>query len=221
MEPLNLSNKPLDNLSIEDLLKALENSPQNDSKDTVVEDTQDFVLAFIERFKLESGEHRVESRLLWNLYLQYYPKTITRNVFTEKANKLLKYSKAVFFVNISANTLMRFLLNPKKSVVKKTPTIAKHTVHFLSFLENKVATAGEHKIPWYAFYHVYRCYCIDNKIKHRSKQTFLSFMKLHFKTVTSDDGSLFLVNKEIAHSIEKKDYERLKKLYQKESFTKR
>lgn len=219
MEPPNLSNKPLENLSLDDLINALQtNTKQDDSLPLPVDLPP--VIEFIQRFKLESGEHRVESRLLWNLYLQYYPATITKHVFTEHANKLLKYTKAAFYLNMPSTNLYSMLVNKSNLPAKRTNTYKSHA-HFGAFFEKEKVISGEHKIPWYAFFHLYRCYCIDHKVKPRSKQAFLKYISHFFKKTTSNDGSLYLVDKVTASKIDKKEFDGLKRLYQKENHTKR
>jgi hypothetical protein len=219
MELPNLStNKKLDELSSEDLLKALESSPDNEHTTIPIPDDTPPVLEFIQRFKLVSGEHKVESRLLWKLYLQYYPMVITRKIFTEHANKILKYEKAAFYLNVTSEYLYGLLID-KVPKLKRIDTLSANT-HFSTFFEKIKVVSGKHKIPWFTFFHLYRCYCIDNKIKPRSKQAFLAYISKFFKSVTSNDGSLFLVDKDTAHSIDKKDYDNLKKIY-KEKYPKR
>lgn len=216
-----MSNKLLDNLSLDDLLNALENSPD---KEKLPDDVPP-ILEFINRFKLESGKNRVESRLLWGLYLQYYPETITREIFVEHANKLLKYSRASFYLNVTTSYVYSLLVKkePTKRIYRTvTKRTSKPMVHILSFFQDFNITTDNHKIPWFALFHLYRCYAVDKCIKKpASKQAFLQYTKLFFKSVPASYGSVFLVDKETANKIPKEDYPKLQKLYEKENYTKR
>lgn len=216
-----MSTKKLDKLSTEDLLKALDSPSEVAIEPETIPDDIPPVLEFIQRFNLKSGKNRVESRLLWNLYLQYYPATITRHQFTEHANKLLKYSNGAYLLSSSSEYLYSLLVNTKSSTTKKTKVI-KPKVSLVSFIEKTNATSGEHKIPWFAFFHLYRCYAIDRKVKKpASKTAFISYAKTKFKTSQNNDGTLFLVDEFTANKIPKSEYDHLKKIYDKEKYTKR
>lgn len=212
-----MSNKKLDSLSLEDLYKALESPEDSDIPLPLPEDTPP-VIEFIKRFKLASGKHRVETNLLWNLYLQYYPCTMSKHVFCEHANKLLRYKRDSFRLNKTSEYLHSLLITKQKPVKKHTKAAEGLNRHFAAFFKNLNVEKGKHRIPWYVFFHMYRCYCIDHKIKRpRSKAVFLKFVSKYFDKITSDFGSIFLVDKQTAHAIPKEDYERLKRLYKEEN----
>lgn len=210
MEPPKLSNK-LSELTPEQLLAQLENGTDEVKLPT----EHERVFEFIERFKLQAGPHSIETKLVFKLYLQYYPETMNINKFTNIASQFIPHKSNHFTLSITTKTLVSYLVKKPKKAKKRT---IKTPEHLISFFDEKQITPGEYKIPWFALYHVYRQYCGEiGVLKPVSKQTFLTYTKLFFKVVLNNDGSLFLVDKATAHLIEKKDYDKLRKQYKKEN----
>lgn len=217
MEPPRLSNRKLDQLSAEELLKVLENSEiELNSVELPTDEAR--IVEFLERFNFKSGKHKVKSKLLYKLFTQYYPALSSCNAFTEIANNLLTYKNTVFYLNVEAKYVLSLLVKKTKPKSKlKTFKPQAHLIAFFNDIQN-----GTSKIPWFALYHLYREFCAKNGIKKAaSKKVFLRYTNMFFKSVINNDGAIFLVDKVTAHSIPKKDYEQLKRIYEKENNTPR
>jgi hypothetical protein len=215
-----VSGKKLEELSSEDLLKALETPEQ-----TVEVVNTPPVLEFIERFGIKSGNFPVESRLLYGLFLKYYPRVSIRK-FTAQANKLLNYKKQRFYLNKDSKLLYHEL---HKNTVKKTIRASRNTTssvtlqrHFGAFFAAIELTPGTTKVPWFILYHLYRCYCIDTGKKcTKSPIVFNNYMKLHFEHFTNDNGPVFSINVADEMLPNKGDYAQIEKIYEKENAKRR
>jgi hypothetical protein len=208
-----LSSKKLEEISSEDLLKALE-SPQQTIE---IQDTPDFV-KFIQRFDIKSGKHPIHPRLLFQLFKKYYHYQESLSIFIRMAKTLLKHHQRHFYLNSDCLLLFHELNAPKKRSVQTRSATSNSGLqrHLNAFFEATGLSEGTTKTPWYVLYHLYRCYCIDNNRKsHHTAKVFLSYLKLHFTHFSTNDGLVFNISTAEGILPNKGEYDQIRKIYQK------
>lgn len=185
-----MSQRKLNELSSEELLNSL-----NDDKVLEVRSTP--VYDFIERFDLKAGDFKVPARILYALFLKYYPKTLLFEYFNNEAQLLVPYNRrnCEYKLNKEAKLLhyeaVTFKPNTKKTL-PNTPAIQKH---FNTFFDKCNITKGDKGIPWFVVYDVYRNYCIDIGFKApKAFLTFNTYLRFHFKYHNNDYGPAFFIN---------------------------
>lgn len=203
-----MSSKQLKDISSEALLNAL-----NDEK---LEVQSSPVYDFIERFDLKEGTFKVPARLLFNIFLKYYPKTLLFEYFNNEASILLPYNKRTceYLLNKQSKLLhyeATKIKDPPKNTLPNSFAIQKHFNVFISNLDIK---KGKQGIPWFVFYDVYRNYCIDKGYKlPKAFRTFNNYMKFHFEFINNDYGPVFLVNINPEFLPNKENHGKLKEKY--------
>lgn len=201
--------KRLQNISSEALINAL--------NDETLEVQSSPVFDFVERFDLKEGTFRVPARLLFNIFLKYYPKTLLFEYFNNEAKLLLPYiqKECIYLLNKESKLLhyeATRVTPPTKNTLPNAISMQKHFGVFLSKLN---ITKGKQGVPWFVFYDVYRNYCIDIRFKKpKSFRTFNNFMRFHFDFVNNYDGPVFLIDIQPGVLPEKKNYDKIQKKYQ-------
>lgn len=210
--------KKLEELTAEELAQFLESGtlPELQYTNPVIE--------FIQRFDLQPGKNLIPSRLLYNLFIKYYPRTMSRNEFAEQANKLLPADKNVNFKLNKDNVLLMSEL-AKKQVKPRyradNTTTSAYTLqkHFNAFFESIELTTGDSRINWWVLYEIYLRDCkARNYRKPRSIKVFVRYMSFHFKQIPSETGPIFLINHSVCLLINKREYAEIeeKHCFQKE-----
>jgi hypothetical protein len=203
-----MSAPKLKDISSEALLNAL--------NDETLEVQSSPVYDFIERFDLKDGNYRVPARLLFNIFLKYYPKTLLFEYFNNEASLLLKYDKRAceYLLNKQSKLLHYEATKTKEPALRTLPATASIQKHFGTWLSKQNIKKGDTGIPWYVLYEVYRNYCIDIKFRlPKTFRTFNNYMKFHFEHVINDYGPVFLVNINPEFLPNKENYGKLKEKY--------
>lgn len=204
-----MSSRKLKEISSEELLSSL-----NDEK---LEVQSSPVYDFIERFDLKDGTRRIPARLLFNIFLKYYPKTLLFEYFNNEASLLLSYNKkeCIYLLNKEAKLLHYEATRVSKPTKNTLPNSFSIQKHFNTFLEKCNVTKGDQGVPWFILYDVYRNYCIDIQYKKpKAFRTFNNYMRFHFEFVNNSSGPVFLINIQPGVLPKKQDYEKIQKKYQ-------
>lgn len=183
-------------ISLEDLLEALEHSTESPSLDELISYTDD-VPFFLSKFKIEAGEYFVRSSLLYKLYCIYSPSPVERKTFTKRAANFVPFNDPYFKLNISPIKLTKILNPPTNHNKLSSVSIKKH---YETFLEVAKITKGSRFIEGFLLYEIYRYYCIDAKIMKRLKyEHFISISDLYFesKRIGESKGKWFKLDPEI------------------------
>lgn len=201
-----MSQRNLKDISSEALLNAL--------NDETLEVKSSPVYDFIERFDLKEGTFRVPARLLFNIFLKYYPKTLLFEYFNNEASLLLPYDnpKCEYLLNKQSKLLHYEATKVKDPPANTLPNSVAMQKHFNAFLSKLDITKGKQGVPWFVLYEVYRNYCIDIKFKlPKTFRTFNNYMKFHYEFVMNDSGPVFLINIQPGVLPKKEEYEQIKK----------
>jgi hypothetical protein len=174
-----MSKKKYDtDLSIEDLLKALNNSS---AEDTPV--TNDPIFSFIENFKITHGTNRVSPKLLYKLYRSWNKKhIITQAQFSSQFTKYypLHTTNPYYLLNSEIADLVLQIekLNKPKSYSVKYKSVHEHFNKFLNLFNIK---PGNLFIEADVFYHVYDTWAYKNNVrKNFSYERFVTVCELYF-----------------------------------------
>lgn len=181
-------------VSIEDLLKALDNK-QEDSTDIIVDDV---VFLFIQTFNIKCGKNKVSSKLLYDLFkLWNTSETLTPIKFSMQLSK--------YFEKPDENSKF-YLLN--KEIAEVVKTIQEYSVgtstapkanlgvksknvhrHFNKFLEKYSIRPGKLYVECDILYHLYDTWCYNKKIKTLSYTRFKELCIMFFDSKRLSQGS--------------------------------
>lgn len=184
-----MSHKKLKDISSEELLNSL--------NDETLEVQSTPVYDFIERFDLKAGNFKVPARILYALFLKYYPKTLLFEYFNNEAQLLVPYNRRTCEYKLNKEAkLLHYEAVKQKSTSKRTlpnsPAIMKH---FNTWMEKQNITKGEKGLPWFIVYDVYRNYCIDIGFKiPKAFITLNNYLRFHFKFINNGSGPVFFID---------------------------
>jgi hypothetical protein len=204
-----LMTKRLKDISSEELLNSLENE--------TLEVQSSPVYDFIERFALKEGTARVPARLLFNIFLKYYPKTLLFEYFNNEAKLLIPYNERTceYLLNKESKLLhyeATKVADPAKRTLPNSVAIQRHFTAFFSKLDIK---SGEQGVPWFVLYDVYRNYCIDIKFRlPKTFRTFNTYMRFHFKFHNNDYGPAYFISIQPGVLPKKEQHEQIKRKYE-------
>jgi hypothetical protein len=170
------------------------------------------VLEFIQRFDLQPGHNLIPSRMLYNLFIKYYPRLMSRNEFCEQANKILPYDRTIpaFKLNkdnVLLSTELAKSTNKKRRNVITAVSAERLQSHFNAFFESIGLTKGNSRINWWVLYEIYIRDCKNrNYRKPRAIKVFVRYMQFHFESIPSETGPIFLINHSVCLLINKREY---------------
>lgn len=204
-----MSVKNLKDISSEELLNSL--------NDETLEVQSSPVYDFIERFDLKEGTAKVPARLLFNIFLKYYPKTLLFEYFNNEARLLIPYNTRTCEYSLNKESkLLHYeatkVKEPPKSTLPNSIALQKH---FNTFFQKLDITKGDQGVPWFVLYDVYRNYCIDINFKNpKAFLTFNNYMRFHFDFVNNGSGPVFLISIDSELLPNKRIYGKLEEKYQ-------
>lgn len=149
------------NLSLDELLKALENK-DDDSLETIVEESNDDVLLFVTTLKINKGSHPIKKKLLYRLYHNWSDKPVTQLSFTIKLSYYIDHSSDSYLINendFKLTNKVKKLLGPKKSLVKSK----NYRQHFEYFLNKfNIKKGDDIWLESFMLYYLYDNWCYSN-----------------------------------------------------------
>lgn len=182
-----------------ELLAALEESPTAPSipAPKPQEHPESDVMRFFETFKIESGKHVVQFKLIYELYSRWSSAPISRTAFGTWMGRLfvprLSRGRASYRLNKRAFELAKTLTHyalPKKKKQKKTQglVVGRHRIlHFAAFCKRYDVIAGRKR--WYmarALFYLYDKWCFE--IKHPKPMSYDVFLALLHKNFQVTPG---------------------------------
>lgn len=176
-------------LSIEDLLEAVEQDPVENNNAYV---SKDPIFSFIENFKITHGTNRVTPKLLYKLYRSWNKKhTISQMEFSLEFTKYYPQhtTNPYYLLNTEISNLVEQIekLNPKTQSVKYK-SIQQHFNKFLNIYNIK---SGKLFIEADVFYHIYDTWAYRNKIsKNFSYERFVTVCELYFDSKFFDGSEV-------------------------------
>lgn len=182
-----MSNRKLDSLTPEELLKALEESEHTGSSSIEVVPP---VLEFIQRFNITEGDNVVQVKALQTMFNRYYEK-LSLTKFTQEFGIYLPVSKNGFVkINQDAvfiiEQILKIAVKPKSRNILSSENKRKH---FEAFLAKHNLKKGEHKVTSTVLYDLYT----DGK-KLLSPQSFYKFCDLYFNFKRGKECKYYLLN---------------------------
>jgi hypothetical protein len=196
-------NKYESDLSIEDLLKAVEQDPTQNNNAYVSENP---IFSFIENFKITHGTTRVSPKLLYKLYRAWNKKHIISQLQFNK--EFTKYypqytTNPYYLLNSEIAKLVEQIekLNKPKKYSVKYKSVHQHFNRFLNIHNIK---PGKLFIEADVFYHVYDTWAYRNKIrKNFSYERFATICELYFDSKFFDGSEVlwFSVDESIKQHI--------------------
>lgn len=143
-----MSNKIPSTISVEDLLKELENSKEVDAKETKVPVKENSLLKFLNEFNIEPGTHKVDRKIIYKLYEQYSLHPLGEKKFFKEVSNYLatsdgRYMKYRKFLHINQRSLdlserVINLLRPKSRPKTKMIPMQMHFQNFVNKFNLKV-----------------------------------------------------------------------------------
>lgn len=190
-------------LTVEELLKALNQSIVTDEKDQEVNSNlipmpkyegqfieSNPVLSFIEAFKLRPGNHLVASHIIYDLFKTWNKLTkVPKISFSAEFNKYFRIQRSynknndvVFYaLNERGATLAYYMDQYKKTNKRKHLTSKNHRKHYEKFFNDTGIEPGPLFIEADVLYHVYDTYMYKNKRKSHAYLRFELICGLFFE----------------------------------------
>lgn len=205
--------KNINEVSIEDLLKALEGEDLSPS--TMEYQFDNPVLSFIQAFNLVSGPHRVPARLLYRLYKVWSLDTQTKqNGFSMTMGQFVEKSgevKSFFHISTGVMELAKKIQDITKKRKKPRHSSKAWHIHFEKFLTDTSLEPGTIFIEADILFYVYNRWCDDTRKRNRlSYYSFCSICKMNFdyKNKQFSDLLWYGVNDKVKDLIKKEEVER-------------
>jgi len=220
-----MSSKTVKSLDTDALIEAL--SSEQTQEVSHIDNDLDSVLAFIHKFKLQSGDHSVKNTVLYSLYKSQCKETPTNlNTFsTELGKHFHKYSNRMgifYMIDRTSFAISEAVLKAKSEKKTNKLTSITYQKHFQTFLQEADINSGNIWTEGFIIFEAYRYYCIDRKLSIRfSYDYFIKFLKLHFnhRRVTENRSLWFAISNDLStyFTEEQKDEIRQKRKNPKKS----
>lgn len=190
-----MSSKLPTELSIEELLKALDEKP-SDSKERI--DSHDDMFNFIQAFDMRRGTYKVTGILLYELYIMWTKeKKISKQAFNIRFKKYFEFyntSKKLtsdhYKLNKSVFDIAKQLEKYRKPKPYKNVKGKAVQKIFVEFIEKHNITRGSLYVESDVFYHVYDTYMYNNKRKSLEYTRFINLCRLFFDYKYFDGSDL-------------------------------
>lgn len=176
--------KSQNDISIDDLLKALD-TKKPDASDVVVDD-DDIVLAFIQTFKIEEGNYKIHADLIYRLFTTWAKKPVNKGkFFTEFKKYFQPYDTTrVYKLNKDINDIVKHFKDQKtifENKISNRSILSKAVqANFKKFLQECDIKNGPLYVEADIFYHVYDTWCYRNRKKPLSYLRFSNMAQLFF-----------------------------------------
>lgn len=148
-------------LSLDDLLKVLENK-EDHSLETIIEESDNDVLLFLTTLKINKGNERIKKKLLYKLYYNWSDTPVSQVSFTIKLSYYIDHETNYYLIN--ENTFK--LTNKIKKIVEPRRDVRKnkdYTKHFQYFLDKfKLKKGSDLYITGSTVYFLYDNWCYSN-----------------------------------------------------------
>lgn len=212
-------------LSVEDLLKSLENDEITSTEEDVIFTRQGPVLSFIQAFNILEGKYRVSDKVLYRLF-KLWQKNSPIEIKTFNY-QLANYIPCVQKVRKYYLVNQRVFDFCKKIEVYKEDRSWDHTKslhwnkHFESFLNDNNLKPGPIFVEEDILYYVYNRWVDDTKRKSwLGEYTFNKICELNFecRTLAKDVSKWLGVNENIKKLITRKEVERWRSGKKKKNF---
>jgi hypothetical protein len=200
-------------LSIEELLKALNGDSDEDADNADEIISSNPVFAFIQTFEIKEGKHRVSCSLMYDLFKQWDKFSSLNNVqfFTEfqkyfrVENIASRYHRNRFYlVNKDLFEIVKHVETYKRPQFIDNIRFKAYKKHIESFFEQKDIKPGDLYIESDVFYHIYDTWVYKKEIKRQlSHRHFSAVCKLYFtnKRFKGSDMEWFGVDSNIKQHI--------------------
>jgi hypothetical protein len=182
-------------VSIEDLLSALDNK-QEDSTDIIVDDV---VFLFIQAFNIKAGKNKVSSKLLYDLFKlwntsetltpvkfsmqlsKYFEKPDENSKFYLLNKEIADIVKTIHQYNVGTSTA------PKADLGIKSKNVHRH---FNKFIDKYGIQPGKLYVECDILYHLYDTWCYNKKIKTLSYTRFKELCMMFFDSKKLSQGNV-------------------------------
>lgn len=175
--------KSQNDISIDDLLKALD-TKKSDASEVIVDD--DAVLAFIQTFKIEEGNYKIHADLIYRLFSMWSKKPVRLHKFFTEFNKYIRpfNTTKTYKLNKNINDIVKHFKDQKtlyNNKISNRSILSKSVqANFKKFLEQCDIKNGNLYVEADIFYHVYDTWCYRNRKKPLSYLRFSSMAQLFF-----------------------------------------
>lgn len=168
-------------ISTDDLLNAL-----NEAEDIESTEWTNDVPHFLSHFKMEQGQYKVPTHLLYSLYKLYSKQPVDQRSFTFTISQFLVRDGSrnpYYLVNIKPMRIAKVVNTKLKETQFNVTANLALKKHYDLFLKECKVRKGRTWVEALIFYEIYRHYCIDKRIKVRfNNHTFIKISRLYFKT---------------------------------------
>lgn len=155
-------NKLPGQLSIDELLNALEKEENHDSNATSLDDN--IVLSFVQRFSLTSGEHKVRVNLLWKLFKMWAPwHGLTRGEFGKRLYQIIPSNNNYIKLTKENQELadkIDVLFHKKNQALKHTGV---YKIRFEHFLKVHNLSPGDLYVEADILYYLHDKWCYNQR----------------------------------------------------------
>lgn len=154
------------NLSLDELLQAIEN-PEDTSVETVIDEPDSDVMLFITTLKIGKGNDRVKRKLLYKLYSEWSKTPTTKVSFSVKLSYYFDFVGEDILIDdntFSVTNRVKRLLAPKKDYTKN-PNLRRHIEYFLN--KFKIKNGLDMRVQGYILYYIYDNWNYKNRSRNR------------------------------------------------------
>lgn len=174
------SNKLLHELSEEELLEAF-----SEEEESEIDVSGDTILSFISFYNITSGENKVRSQTLFNLYKHYEKDPLTHGAFGQRLAKIFEQCEdrnfRYYLINESALDISKKaweLVQAKK----KTPNTPKLKYHMESFMSHYEIERGKNWVHQDRLYYLYDKWVYKQRKQGLSKTQFKKLCNLYLES---------------------------------------
>jgi hypothetical protein len=195
------------NLTLDELLKALENVNDESVQQTVIESStgrnNSDVLLFLTTLKINKGDKPIKKILLYKLYDQWSKEPVSQNSFTMKLSYYIDTTKYHYLINendFSLTNKVKKLLDPIKDRTKSKD----QQKHFKYFLDKfKIKEGNSLFVEGYILFYIYDNWNFgNNKRNALGYKAFINMMKLYVPFVyINKTNRLFGLNESIRETL--------------------
>lgn len=195
--PLFMQSKSnISNLTDEELEAAL-----SGTKIEVKGELKTDIFEFVETFKLESGETRVPSRLIYKIYKRWSKSPLIQTDFGHQLSLMFENKKEHYYLNKDIKDLAKQVLTKAPAKLNKLNS-TRFKQHFDNFVTKFNIVRGDFYIKSEVLFDLYDKWTYANKKASAfNPDNFKDFCNLYFKSKQDFESTYFGVNESIINNL--------------------
>lgn len=199
-------------VTTEELLKALESTPEDSKEVLEVFDYRNDVPLFLSHYGIEAGENRVGKRAIRSLYIQYSEVPVNGNAFGQAIANFISGDQHNYNINKTRQEITALLHKKNKKRPRYNDTNVASRKHFELFMEETKIRPGNKWVEAYILQAIYKKWCKENRKYVRFKPimfTVMGKLYLEWKRTTAL-WSWFKIDESVLDYLTPEDKEKIR-----------